>query len=85
MAPKKETINKRQIEGDLMSQECKCCTDNGRDGAKDWDETGYCQICRESGCQEANHDFNPNKCIRPPAGSPFYNPGDDAPHGWGYY
>lgn len=55
---------------------CPCCGDDGSDGARDF-EKGSCQKCIAAGCAE--------KCVRPPEHTPFYNPGDDAPHGWGSY
>lgn len=56
---------------------CSCCGDDD-DGADDC-EGGHCQKCREAGCQKGA------ACIRPSERVPFYNPGDDAPHGWGRY
>lgn len=57
---------------------CSCCSDNGNDGAKDFDENGRCQICRDAGCS-----YN---CVRPAENKlNNYHPGDDAPHGWGEY
>lgn len=57
---------------------CSCCTDDGSDGAKAWNKTGKCNKCRASRCTK-------QECRRPPEHTPFYLPGIDAPHGWGWY
>ena len=70
---------KERIPSDPRTRDrCPCCTDDGSEGAKDW-KSGHCTECCKAGCPQKG------ECVRPAARASFYNPGVDAPHGWGLW